>query len=266
MDPESRTRRRGRFDIHVDSYEIARSGYPAPLISELGKLCGLAPTSRVLEIGCGPGTLTKDLAPFGCEIVALELGERLAEAARRSLAPYPRVHVVTSSFEDWPLPPGQFDLVVAAGSYHWLDPTVRLTLIFEALAQGGRVAILNRHRLMSENQGIEEDIRSCYLRWDPKADSEFRHPTATEVNAEIEDLRSDRRFTAHVTRRYLADEAFTSSRYRHLLNTYSDFTLLNADSQRGLADCLCSVIDSKAGGTFVMPLLATFHVAQTSVL
>jgi protein-L-isoaspartate O-methyltransferase len=50
----------------------------------------------------------------GCRVVAVELGAALAAVARRNLARFPAVEVVTAPFEDWPLPKEPFDLVLAA--------------------------------------------------------------------------------------------------------------------------------------------------------
>ena len=218
--------------------------------------------SRVLEIGCGPGTLTQSIAKLGCEVVALELGKHLAEAAARNLASYARVRVLHTSFEDWELPSEGFDAVVAAGSYHWLDPAIRVRKILDALKPGGCVAVLNKHRVRSDNAEFEDDIRACYVRWDPEASPEFQHPVASEVNPAIDDLLSEPTLLEHAIRSCRDDVRYDSRRYRDLLKTYSDYTLMSTQAQEGLADCICSLIDSKYGGVLVMPLLCTIHVAR----
>jgi hypothetical protein len=63
------------------------------------------------------------LARRGYEIVALELGAGLAALARRNLAGFPAVEVINVAFEAWPLPAEPFDAVVAATSFHWIDPS-----------------------------------------------------------------------------------------------------------------------------------------------
>jgi hypothetical protein len=51
--------------------------------------------------------------------------------------------VATAAFEDWPLPPAWFDAVMAATSFHWLDPEVRLAKAARALAP-----LRARHRVL----------------------------------------------------------------------------------------------------------------------
>jgi trans-aconitate methyltransferase len=67
-------------------------------------------SSRILEIGCGPGTATVAFAQLGFPMVCLE--------------PYPSVHVINQSMEDWDLEPQAFDAVLAASSMHWIPAEV----------------------------------------------------------------------------------------------------------------------------------------------
>lgn len=262
MDDALRLRRRVTFDAHPESYVRARPAYPPELIADLRALAHLAPDSRILEIGCGPGTLTQSLAQLPCEVTALELGEHLAEFARRAVARYPRVHVLHASFDEWPLPSAPFDVVVLGAAYHWLDPTTRVAKILTALKPGGCLAIANKHRISSGDAELERDIQECYLRWDPEAKPGFKHPEAAEVTGEIEEIEAEPQFVARSTRRYREDVFYSAERYRHLLRTYSDFLLLEPSAQEGLANCLTSLIETRCGGVYRLPILCTLYVAQ----
>ncbi len=109
---------RTAFDDDAELYDRARPAYPSELIDALVALTGIGPGSRVLEVGPGTGQLTVPLAARGTDIVAVELGGRMAAVARRNLARFPSAVVVVSSFEDWPLPTDPFDLVVSATAWH----------------------------------------------------------------------------------------------------------------------------------------------------
>ena len=109
-----RERLRSTFDQAAELYDRARPRYPAALFDDLAELAGIGPGSKVLEIGPGTGQATVALAERGCRVVAVELGAALAAVARRNLARFPAVEVVTAPFEDWPLPKEPFDLVLAA--------------------------------------------------------------------------------------------------------------------------------------------------------
>jgi SAM-dependent methyltransferase len=116
---------RTTFDDSPEFYDRARPVPPEQLFDDLVALAQLEPGARLLEIGCGTGQATLPLADRGFEIVGIELGERLADFARRKLAPFPRVKIVASSFEQWNPTGDHFDAVVAFNSFHWIDPELR---------------------------------------------------------------------------------------------------------------------------------------------
>ncbi|HEY6739859.1 MAG TPA: class I SAM-dependent methyltransferase [Actinopolymorphaceae bacterium] len=93
---------RTTFDRVATAYHAARPDYPPELFEDLVVLTGVTPPARLLEVGCGTGKATIPLARAGFGITALELGAGLADEARRNLAAFPDVEVVTTSFEDWP--------------------------------------------------------------------------------------------------------------------------------------------------------------------
>jgi len=144
---EDRGRLRATFDQAAELYDRARPRYPPALFDDLAELAGIGPGSRVLEIGLGTGQATAPLAERGCRIVAVELGADLAAVARRNLARFPTVEVVTAAFEDWPLPSEPFDLVLATTSFHWVDPAVRVVKAADALRSGGTLATVATHHV-----------------------------------------------------------------------------------------------------------------------
>jgi SAM-dependent methyltransferase len=119
-------RRRTSFDGVAELYDAARPDYPDDLVAALIDLAGLREGKHVLEIGPGTGQLSIALARSGVVLTAVELGPSLAAIARRRLAGFPHAQVVVADFDHWPVPPGAFDLVVAATAFHWLDPATRV--------------------------------------------------------------------------------------------------------------------------------------------
>lgn len=128
----------GHFDAHAEVYERARPPYPAALWSRLSELGLLGAGTRVLELGAGTGQATGPLADSGARVLAVEPGAALAERLRRR---WPQVEVVIATAEDVPLPPGAFDLAVAATAVHWFDLRVVLPKLHEALVPGGHFAV-----------------------------------------------------------------------------------------------------------------------------
>src|SRR5689334_9414549 len=115
--------RRDTFEAVADLYGEVRQGYPAALYDDLAALAGLGSGTRVLEVGCGAGQATRDLAARAGSVVALDPGQRLVAEARRHVTGA-NVSFVVSSFEDYEPEPGAFDLVASAQAWHWVDPAV----------------------------------------------------------------------------------------------------------------------------------------------
>ena len=174
---------RTTFDEDAELYDKARPGYPAKLFDDLAALGGLGPGCRVLEIGAGTGKATVPIARRGCELVAVELGARMAAVAKRNLADCPNAQVLEADFETWPLPAEPFDLVVSATAFHWLDPAVRMVKAAQALRPGGFLAVVETHHVANPDNSFFVDVQSCYQRFDPDTRPGFRPPVAADIPA-----------------------------------------------------------------------------------
>lgn len=128
------------FDEAAEAYQRTRPVCPPQLFDDLVGLARLSPGDRVAEIGCGTGQATVPLAERGMAVTAVEPGAHLAAIARRRLAGFPSVDVLTTSFEDWQ-PRGGFDAVVAVNSLHWVDPRFRFSKPSGLLAPGAALVI-----------------------------------------------------------------------------------------------------------------------------
>lgn len=131
---------RETFDEVADIYAKVRKGYPAALFDDLETLAGLGSAARVLEVGCGTGQATADLAARAGHVLALDPGARLIDQARKAIDAA-NVEFVVSSFEDMEASPGAFDLIASAQAWHWVDGMIGVPKAADLLADGGRLAI-----------------------------------------------------------------------------------------------------------------------------
>ena len=68
-------------------YSVGRMSYPDGLAEALRRELGLDGSQRLLDVGCGPGSLTLLLAPFVATAVGIDADcEMVREAARGSRA------------------------------------------------------------------------------------------------------------------------------------------------------------------------------------
>lgn len=260
--PADRDRLRLSFDEDALLYDRARPSYPPELLDDLVELAGLGSGARILEVGAGTGQLTAPLAERGCEIVAVELGGALAAVARRKLGRFPRVSVVLSSFEDWPLPPEPFDAVVSATAFHWIDPAIRVVKSAEALRPGGALATIGTDHVAGGDRTFFEEVQECYVRWDPDTPSAITVPEAAAVPLEGEEIERTGRFGPVTFRRHEWDVAYSTAQYIDVLRTYSGHRALETARREPLLACIAELIESRHGGLITKRYLATLRVAQ----
>jgi SAM-dependent methyltransferase len=142
MDDRDRRHLGGVFNEVPELYDRVRPTYPDELFADLVGITGMHARSSVLEVGCGTGQATRSLAALGCSVTAVEPGAGMAALARERLASFPNVEVETSSFEEWDARGRRFDVLVAASSWHWVDPSIGWRRAHDVLRPGGWIALL----------------------------------------------------------------------------------------------------------------------------
>ncbi len=93
------------------------------------------PGERVLDLGCGTGHLTAQVAAAGAEVVGLDLAGGMIEQARRA---YPRLRFEVGDARDFRFEQ-PFDAVLSNAALHWVKPPEKvIACVCRALKPGGR--------------------------------------------------------------------------------------------------------------------------------
>lgn len=101
---------------------------------------------RVLDCGCGPGSITRGLAAAARPgpVVGLDLDRAVLDRARAADASEPPIRWVQGGIERLPFADGAFDVVFAhTVLMHLDDPLAALRECRRVLAPGGRVAVVD---------------------------------------------------------------------------------------------------------------------------
>ena len=106
--------------VGIDAYDLMIGRYSAPLAATLADLAGVARGMRALDVGCGPGALTSELAArLGADhVAAIEpSGAFVAECRRRN----PGADVRLAPAEELPFGAATFDAALAQLSFNFFS-------------------------------------------------------------------------------------------------------------------------------------------------
>jgi ubiquinone/menaquinone biosynthesis C-methylase UbiE len=163
-----------RFSSTIPHYMAGRPPYSPRLIELLARETGLSGSSRVLDLGCGPGSVTLALARHAGTTIGMDPDAAMIAAASQAAAAA-GIAIdwrVGSSF-DLGSDLAPLDLVTIGRAFHWMDREATLKRLDELVAPSGAVALVNTElHPFGDNRwhSAFEDIRKAHGRFD-----EFYH-------------------------------------------------------------------------------------------
>ena len=127
----------------VSAYQY-RPPYPAETFEFLLSLLDAEAEIRaVLDAGCGPGVMARQLVPAVDRVDAVDIAMRMI-AAGQALpgGKDPKLHWIHGAMEDVPLHP-PYALIVAAASLHWMHGEKVLPRLHDILTPSGYLAVVD---------------------------------------------------------------------------------------------------------------------------
>lgn len=253
------------FDEVAELYDRVRPRYPDQLFADLAAATGVADGAPVLEVGCGSGQATGSLLALGCAVTAVEPGADMAALTRRRHA---AAEVENVAFEDWADRGRRFDGLVAATSWHWVDPTVGWQRAHDVLRPGGWIALLgnvvvrvpDEPEVYAETADLHERAAPGYPGWG-------RPPLADEVRAtggwgEVEDPGD--LFGLALVHWYPSVQWFDGSGFADLLRSLSVYRALPAAVREPLLDAIADRIRTHMGDRVARRYVSFLRVGHRS--
>ncbi len=247
------------FEEVADLYDEVRPAHPEVLIDDLVALSGIPENGRILEVGCGPGNATVAFAQRGYRILAIELGKRLAELARKNCRDFPQVTIENMIFEAWDVEVHAFDLAFSAEAFHWIHPDVGYPKIARAVKDSGSVALF-WHVPVDPVTEWSQAIDKVYKRVAPELENpEDLYTAEWLIDIITNNFVNAGCYKAVDVRQYKWSEEYSGERYVKLLHTFSGHRRMDTAVQEKLYAEIQDVIES-FGGSITKPMLTVlFH-------
>jgi SAM-dependent methyltransferase len=245
------------FGTDAQRYDQARPGYPDALVA---RIVAGSPGPDVLDVGCGTGIAARQFQAAGCTVLGIEPDARMADFARtRGL----RVEVAT--FETWEPAGTTFDAVIAAQSWHWVDPVAGAVKAAQLLRPDGRLAIFGH--VFEPPTEVAEPFAAAYRSVVP--DSPFNNlPARRPLDmyqagyAKFADkIRETEQFHDPEHWRFDWEQSYTRDQWLALLPTTGGLTQLSPDKTADILNAVGTALDT-LGGRFTMQYIT---LATTAV-
>jgi SAM-dependent methyltransferase len=235
------------FGNDAEGYDRARPGYPDALVA---RIIAQSPGPDVLDVGCGTGIAARQFQAAGGTVLGVEPDARMAGFARARGLP-----VEVATFEAWDPDHRRFDTVIAAQSWHWVDPLTGPAKAAWILRPGGRLAIFGH--VYEPPVEVAEASAGAYRRVVP--DSPFANLPARRpldlyqaMYAKFAGkIRETGRFHEPEQWRFDWEQSYTRDQWLALLPTTGGFTRLRRDQLADILDRVGTAIDA-LGGAFTM--------------
>jgi ubiquinone/menaquinone biosynthesis C-methylase UbiE len=182
-------------------YQKFRAPYAPGALDFIVAAYGLDKRARVLDLGCGPGTLAIPLSNAVAEVVAVDPDADMLAEGRRLAGGRRNLTWLRSAAEDISPDIAPFRVATLGQSFHWMDRDAVLRKLAFLVEDGGGLAILNpgKRRPQESWETVAAQVVTRFL------GQRDRHPKANPDEPEHEPaLLRSARFSVFSTREFPA--------------------------------------------------------------
>ena len=251
----------------ADLYHEFRPRYPDSLldhaIQSSPRLRDKDPKDiQILELGCGPGTLTLPLAKRGFQITAIDPGIGMIDKARQVCEEFTNVTFHLSTFNDFSSGEQKYDAIVAGSSLHWAlaadDDKTKIALkrkLHSSLNDGGSLLLFwnfpPEPRTVDGSNTVSDKVADVLKLPKPfyfgnGSLEDHKQRLQDKVLAPVEKSLLFSKFTA-VSEENI-EETVTIANYVHFLETLSNYIVMETTEREAFFDTVAKVLQQESGG------------------
>ena len=251
------------FDKFAKTYDDVRPRYPIQLYKDIQRFCDISSQTNLLEIGTGSGIATEEIAKLNPQIITVEPGENLVEVAKQNLSKYRNIQFICDTFENCDFKESQFDIILSATTFHWLEKESKYYDCCKYLKDNGFL-VLFWNSFCRENSQIMKEIDEVYARnlsetYEKKSD--VNRGVLEKVITREQELIQSEYFYVSALKRYKTEYQYNADSYIALLNTYPKIIKLESEVRdKFLAEIKEVII--KNGNKITIPILTSLYICR----
>jgi SAM-dependent methyltransferase len=248
---------RSVFGSDVEGYHSVRPGYPNDLFEMIAERVNLR--DRFGEIGPGTGLASAGLMGLQPRsFVAFEPDAYLAEFLRNR---FPSIDIAHEDFCEAKVA-GNFNLIAAASSFHWLDEDRALRKAHDLLAPDGCLSIWwNVYREAGIGDAFAEAVTPLLSNLDLPPSQTVEHHYGLDQEHHFDRLRSTG-FSDVEYRLFRRERILTAAEARALYSTFSLVRVLAEPRRKALLDAIEGIVLDRFGGAAPSVLLTPIYIAR----
>ncbi|EPH46056.1 class I SAM-dependent methyltransferase [Streptomyces aurantiacus] len=262
-DPDRTSPHRNRnpaesFGSDADRYDRARPRYPRALVD---RVVAASPGPDVLDVGVGTGIAARQFQAAGCRVLGVDVDARMADLARRT-----GVEAEVAAFEEWDPAGRTFDAVIAAQTWHWVDPVAGAANAARVLRQGGRLAVF--WNVFDPAPDVREAFDEVHRRVLPDAPlNPWAGPPLTAYeplsSRAVDGMRQTGAFDAPEQWRHDWEHVYTRDQWLDQLPTHGGNSQLPQATLRELLTGIGAAVDALGGGFTMRYATVTVTATRT---
>jgi SAM-dependent methyltransferase len=246
------------FGLDPARYDRTRPSYPDGLVQAI--IAG-SPGPVFLDVGCGTGIAARQFQAAGCRVLGVDVDPRMAEFARRR-----GLEAEVGAFESWDCAGRAFDAVIAAQTWHWVDPVAGAVKAARVLRPGGRLAVF--WNMFQPAHEVAEAFSAVYRRVMPDLPYRPWDASAPDANSNFltrpaDGIRAARAFTDPERWQFPWQRSYTREEWLDQLPTAGGHNRLPPATLDSLLAGIGAAIDAM-GGSFTMRYEAVAITASRS--
>ena len=203
----------GSFGAQATQYSAARQEFPKKIFAHLKERAGTR--TRLLDIGCGTGIASRQLAQYGFLVTGSDIDERMISWARVN-SPTNSIAYVVAPMRALPFPNHSFEIITAFSAFHWFCDDVSLGEIQRVLIRPGLLFIVNKNETGDMKSIIKRTLKNFstdnQLPPDRKADY---NPASILAKNGFDDIQE---YTVPIVEEYTIDQALNCAQSMSIWN------------------------------------------------